>query len=284
MKNVLAFICVTLIALPLSAQANESLNIMDYVPPQPGLVKLYYSVESGDAEPRSYTDVAIMDATQNGITRHYRYGPYRGEWTFQRLLTACDFFSVYWEVNAEVLVSSSAEEARAGCEQTWPLAVGDVVESTSGRRFTVEQLVHQSVLINGEQEEHLAYVVSSPMQDDRRGLRWSAQGIGTVGYQVGDDGGFQVDLMTFGHPATGHILGRCIPHAPAEACLCAARKAAAWLSSEALDTIIGNIELAWPADQPTSATPGEGSFPSRVADLSRLSEATCDVDIAEFVY
>lgn len=278
-------IIVGLLCTPtLQVRANEPISSMEYVPPQLGLVKLYYRTVASDPERRLYTNVSIMDVTRQGLTGHYRYGLRQGDWAFQRLLTACDFFGVYWEVNGKVSISASVEEARVQCEQVWPLEVGDTIALPNGDRLAIEQLAPQMVLLEGQPQERLAYAMRRRSPDGRSVLVWSAQGVGTIRYEIDHETIFHTELMMFDHTAQGHLLGRCISQAPADACLCAATKASTWLSGEALDDIVGNVQLAWRADLLAPVTPGEGPLLSRVNNLSRVSRAGCGVDVTAFVY
>lgn len=225
-----------------------------------------------------------MGATSNGVTAHYRYGQRQGDWAFQRLLTACDFFGVYWEVNGEASDIITAEQAVAQCGQVWPLEVGDTIHLPNDEINTVEQIVPQLVVVDGSSQERLSYTVRRLFPDGGSSFFRSVQGVGTIWYEFNHEVIVQTELMTFEHAAQGHILGRCIGAAPTEACLCVARKAGAWLSGEALDSIVDNVRLVWHADRVEPATPGEGAFPARVRDLSRTSTVSCGVDIAAFTY
>lgn len=57
-----------LCTLALHVRANDPISSMEYVLPQPGLLKLYYCTVAADRERRGYTDVSIMDVISQGIT------------------------------------------------------------------------------------------------------------------------------------------------------------------------------------------------------------------------
>lgn len=286
---VLVTIALLVIDMPIFVDAgqvharDERPSALDYVPPMPGLVKLYYRVNPEKPSQRRFSDVSIMDETRGGLTGFYLYASGRDGWTFQRLLTACDFFSIYREIDGELSVSSAPAEALERCSQTWPLRAGDTVPISNDVLLRIDDLATETLIIDGVAHDRLVYVERRDTANGNIAMRYSAQGVGTYRIDMKEGPGFGAELLVFDHDAQGHILGRCMESGPMEACLCAAIKAPTWLSSETLDAVVDGVQLAWSVDTLEPVTRRAEIAATAIDDVRRQSVAACEVDLTGLV-